>query len=323
MAADRQAAIGAFVLGGIVLGLGAIVFFGNFHPFSPTRRAAVVFEGSISGLSIGAPVTFWGVRVGAVDGILIQFDAKTRTAYIPVTMQLEPDRVRISGEANVETGLDLATLIARGLRAELNTQSFVTGQSEINLDFSPGSPAVLHPNVTSLDEIPARQSTIQRVTEQLSQLPLRELVGNANATLESLRKLSDRLDADLPSLITSMKTTSDGATRTAEVATQAISDLQGRLDTTLGHISQLATNADQQLSQRSADLHTVLASANQTVVQARDALNQLKSLTSDRGTARINIEAALRDLAAAAASLRGFASDVERNPQLLLTGRRP
>ena len=60
-------------------------------------------------------------------------------------------------------------------------------------------------------------------------------------------------------------------------------------------------------------------SANQTVLQTRDALNQLKSLTSDRGTARINVEAALRDLAAAAASLRGFASDVEHNPQLLLT----
>jgi paraquat-inducible protein B len=323
MAADRQATIGAFVLGGIVLALGAVIFFGNFRPFSPTRRAAVVFEGSISGLSIGAPVTFRGVRVGAVDSILIQFDAKTRTAYIPVTMQLEPDRVRVSGSDNAEAGLDLSVLIARGLRAELNTQSFVTGQSEINLDFSPGSPAVLHPNVTSLDEIPTRQSTIQRVRDELSQLPLRELVENASATLESVRKLSSRLDSDLPSLIAAMKTTSDSATRTADATTQAIGDLQGKLDTTLGRISQLATNADQQLSQRSADLHTMLVSANQTVLQTRDALNQLKSLTSDRGTARINVEAALRDLAAAAASLRGFASDVEHNPQLLLTGRRP
>ena len=323
MAADRQATIGAFVLGGIVLALGAIIFFGNFRLFSPTRRAAVVFEGSISGLSVGAPVTFRGVRVGAVDSILIQFDAKTRTAYIPVTMQLEPDRVRVSGSDNAEAGLDLSVLIARGLRAELNTQSFVTGQSEINLDFSPGSPAVLHPNVTSLDEIPTRQSTIQRVRDELSQLPLRELVENASATLESVRKLSSRLDSDLPSLIAAMKTTSDSATRTADATTQAIGDLQGKLDTTLGRISQLATNADQQLSQRSADLHTMLVSANQTVLQTRDALNQLKSLTSDRGTARINVEAALRDLAAAAASLRGFASDVEHNPQLLLTGRRP
>jgi len=43
---------------------------------------------------------------------------------------------------------------------------------------------------------------------------------------------------------------------------------------------------------------------------------------SERGSARMNAESTLRDLASAAAALRGFASDVEHNPQLLLTGRR-
>ena len=172
--------------------------------FSPTTRAAVVFEGSISGLSIGAPVTFRGVRVGAVDSIVIQFDAKTQTA--PISRSLcnwSRGGCASRTSAVTQAGLNLPALIGRGLRAELNTQSFVTGQSEINLDFNPESPAVLHPNVTSLPEIPTRQSTIQRVTEQLSQLPLRELVENASATLESVRKLSERLDADLPPLIAS------------------------------------------------------------------------------------------------------------------------
>jgi paraquat-inducible protein B len=54
-----------------------------------------------------------------------------------------------------------------------------------------------------------------------------------------------------------------------------------------------------------------------------DLLGNLKGLTSERGASRANLESTLRDLAAAAASLRGFANDVEHNPQLLLTGRRP
>jgi paraquat-inducible protein B len=320
---DRQTAIGAFVLGGIVLGLGAIVLFGNFRLWSPTTRAAVVFEGSISGLSIGAPVTFRGVRVGAVNGIVIQYDSRARTALIPVTLQLEPGRVRVSDEAVTQAALNLPDLIARGLRAELNTQSFVTGQSVINLDFNPGSPAVLHPSASSLTEIPIQQSTIQRVTQQLTDLPLRDLVENAIVTLDSVRKLAERLDTDLPPLIASVRATSDGAARTADAATQAINGLQGNLNTTLDQIAQLTVNADRRLGERSADLHAFLTSANQTVLQTRDVLNQLKSLTSDRGTTRTNLEATLRDLAATAASLRGFAGDVERNPQLLLTGRRP
>jgi paraquat-inducible protein B len=323
MAADRQTTIGAFVLGGLLLALGAIIFFGNFRLFHPTRRAAVVFEGSISGLSVGAPVNFRGVRVGAVDSISIQFDAKTRTAYIPVTVQLEPERVRVSNDAGAEIKVDLPILISRGLRAELNTQSFVTGQAEINLDFNPASPAVLHPNVTNLTEIPTQQSTIQRVRQQLTELPLRELVENAIQTLESVRGVSDKLNVNLPPLFASLKTTSDNATRVVDVATQTLERLQNDLASTLGRINKLADNADLRLNQRSAELQTLLLSTNQTVLQTRAVLNNLNSLTSDRGNARANLEASLRDLAATAASLRGFASDVERNPQLLLMGRRP
>jgi paraquat-inducible protein B len=322
--ADRQTAIGAFVFGGLVLALGAVVLFGNFRLFSPTTRAAVVFQGSISGLSVGAPVTFRGVRVGAVESIVLQFDPQTKTAYIPVTVQLEPDRVRVTGDDSAARRvLDLAALAARGLRAELNTQSFVTGQSQIDLDFDQSTPAVLHPNVTSLPEIPTRLSTIQRVQKQLSQLPLEELVTNANGALQSLHDLSERLDNDLPPLLASLKATSEGSARTVDVATKAIVNLQSRLDDTLTRVTEFVATGDQQMSQRGADLHTLLVSSTQTVQQARETLNDLRSLTSSRGETRANLDATLRDLAAAAASLRGFANDVEHNPQLLLTGRRP
>jgi len=328
--ADRQATIGAFVLGGIILGLGAIIFFGNFRLFQPIETAAVVFQGSISGLSVGAPVTFRGVRVGAVERITIQYEPKNKTAYIPVILRLEPDRVRVAGQAGPSVGVDMPSLIARGLRAELRTQSFVTGQSLIDLDIDPDSPAVLHPDVTALIEIPTRQSAFQRVTEQLQDLPLRELVGNANAMLISTRNLADKLDEDIPPLVASLKATSesvrvtsDGAQQTVGEANKAITDLQARLDTTLDRIGVLIANSDAQVLQRSTDLHTLLTSANQSVQQTHELLNNLNSLTSSRGETRANLEATLRDLAATAASLRGFASDVEHNPQLLLTGRRP
>ncbi len=324
MSADRQTAIGAFVFGGFTLALAAIILFGNFRLFNPTTRAAIVFQGSISGLSVGAPVTFRGVRVGAVESIVLQFDAQTRNAYIPVTIQLEPERVRVTGdESKTRKTLEIPDLVALGLRAELITQSFVTGQSQIDLNFDPSSPAALHPNVTSLPEIPTRLSTIQRVQEQLSELPLAELVANANGALQSLRDLSDKLDKELPPLVANLRTASDGSSRAVEVATNAIADLQSRLDNTLTRITQLVATSDQQVSQRGADLHTLLASSTQTVLQARETLNDLRSLTSSRGETRANIDSTVRDLAAAAASLRGFANDVEHNPQLLLTGRRP
>ncbi len=318
--ADRQVAVGAFVLGGVVLVVAAVVFFGKFNLFNPTTKAVVVFQDSISGLAVGAPVTFRGVRVGAVDNIALEFDAKTGAAYIPVLVQLDPSRVRISGSS---APLRLEVAIANGLRAQLNTQSFVTGQSEIDLDFDPSSPPVLHPDVVDLPEIPAQQSTIQRVKEQLSQLPLRELATDATTTLQSIRMLSEKLDTDLPPLVESLKATSDHSTQAVDAATQAIKDLQTRLDTTLGNVNQLAVSGSRQLDQRGADLHALLVSSNQSIALARELLGNLQDMSSSRANTRQNIDATLRDLAAAAASLRGFANDIEHNPQLLLTGRRP
>jgi paraquat-inducible protein B len=127
----------------------------------------------------------------------------------------------------------------------------------------------------------------------------------------------------LPSLVDSLKVTSDRSGQTAASANEAIKDLQARLAATLGAINQVANTGDEQLTQRSMDLHTLLTASNQTVLQVRELLTDLRSLTSERGASRTNLEAILRDLAAASASMRGFANDVEHDPRLLLTGRRP
>ncbi len=164
---NRNTLVGAFVLGGLILGVAAAVLFGSFNIFSPSIRAVVVFQDSIAGLSIGSPVTFRGVPLGAVDGIGIEYNAKTNVALIPVTVRLEPSRALME-PMNGDRTSNLEELVKRGLRAELNVQSFVTGQSQIDLDFDPNSAPVLHPGVSNLPEIPIRQSALQRAREQLS-----------------------------------------------------------------------------------------------------------------------------------------------------------
>jgi len=322
MSSRGQTTVGAFVLGGLLLALGAIIFFGRFSIFNPAIRAVIVFQDSIAGLSVGSAVTFRGVPIGSVERIAIQFDPRSSIALIPVTIRVEPERARIQRPSGT-SGLELTELVKRGLRAELNVQSFVTGQSQIDLDFDPGSEQVMHPDISALPEIPTKQSTIQKAKEQLRQLPLRELADNATNTLASLRGLSEKLDQNLPPLVESLKTTSDHSQQMIEAATKAISSLQARMDTTLADVSRLSVSGDAQLNQRGAELRTLLATTNQAMTQARDLLSEVRSATASRSPDRANMDAALRDIAAAAAALRGFAGDIERNPQLLLTGRRP
>jgi paraquat-inducible protein B len=319
MTMGKQALVGAFVLGGLVLAVGALLLFGNLALFNSTERAVVVFQDSIAGLSVGSPVTFRGVNVGSVERIGIDFNAKSNIAYIPVTVRLEPQRGNSAQGGQPE--VDLPNLIKRGLRAQLNIQSFVTGQAEIDLDFDPKTPATQYPGISSLPQIPTEPSTIQRAKEQLSQLPLHELAANANVTLQSLRSLTESLSKSLPPLVASLQKTSDQSAQAVGSVAQSVAELQKRLDTTLDRIDRLATDGDQQLNGRGADLRRLLASSDETMRQVKTVLANLQGMVSPRSDVRLNLESALRDLAASAASLRGFAGEVERNPQLLLTGR--
>jgi paraquat-inducible protein B len=317
--ANKQTLTGAFVLGGFGLALGAILLFGQFNPFVRPVRAVVIFQGSASGLSVGSPVTFRGVRVGSVSNISLEFDRKAYAAFIPVTLDLQPGRVRLAHDS---VPLQISDLIRHGLRAEVNVQSFVTGQSQIELDFDSSSPAILHPGFTNLPEIPARQSVIQKAQQTLAQLPLKELATNAEQSLASIRQLADKMDHDLPPLIVSVQQTSEHSRALVDATTKTLADLQAQLTTTLQGIDRLTTAGTQQLASRGADLHRLLVNTNGAVVEARQTLAVLRQLASPRSPERANLQSILRDLSAASASMRGFASDIERNPQLLLTGRK-
>jgi paraquat-inducible protein B len=317
---NRQTVVGAFVLGGIILALGAIILFGQINPFSRVVRAVVVLQGTASGLSIGAPVTFRGVPLGSVSNIELIFDRRTFTTYIPVTVVVDPQRVH---RADTKEIIGVKELVRRGLRAQVNIQSLVTGQAAIELNFAPNTPAVLHPGVSKYPEIPVQQSVLQRTQRTLEQLPLQQMAENINKSLESIRMLSDRLDEDLPALIVNVQQTADQSRLLVGTATKTLDTLETQLTTTLSGINTMTAAATTQLNGRGADLHALLLNANSVIVQTRQTLTELRSLTAARSDQRADIDATLRDLAAAAAAMRGFASEIEREPQLLLMGRQP
>lgn len=80
---------------GGALALAVIMLFGHMRFFAPSREAVVVFQNSITGLAVGAPVNFRGVKVGSVKSITLRFDPLDRKAYIPVQLTLEPDQIHI------------------------------------------------------------------------------------------------------------------------------------------------------------------------------------------------------------------------------------
>jgi paraquat-inducible protein B len=321
MATDKAAVVGAFVLGGLALAVAAILFFGKARLFEPSERAVVFFQGSVAGLDVGSPVTFRGVRVGSVQQIAVRFSAEGH-ARIPVYLELLPDRVVLERDLPSARTPTIEDLVAAGLRAQLGMQSFVTGQLRIDLDFRPGTPAQL----TSIDthgipQIPSLPSDLDRLRSSFVDLPLQDLAQATLRTLAAVEKLASHLDSRLDPLLDSAGRGLDGAARTFDAAEGAIGQIRGDASRIFEALDKLLERARGQLDARGVELATVLRDIDRTARQAELVLSSIDSLVAPQSRTRADFEAAMRDLAATAASLRGFAREIERNPGLLLRGR--
>lgn len=184
---------------------------------NPYRRGAhyvVSFNHSIKGLLPGAPVEYRGIELGRVERIMVR-DSIERAAEedngdsgtpIPVLIYLEPARLQLPDrkESLEQLHQILTTGIGKGLRASMETGSFLTGAQYVGLDYfenvEPETMGTLlgYPLLPSIDTGLGRlQQRATALLDMLNGLPLDETFANANRAIDSLNGALEGLDGVL------------------------------------------------------------------------------------------------------------------------------
>lgn len=178
--------IGIFVIGALVLLMSSIVVFGSGELFKKTNKFILYFDGSVKGLSIGAPVMFRGVSIGIVKDISLIYDSKAGTITLPVIVEIQQDRIK--GALSFGELDGARKMIALGLRGNLEVQSFLTGQLMISFDFYPDNPAKLRGISSQYPELPTLPISPD-IFEVIENLPIKEIAKNLEATSQGINKL--------------------------------------------------------------------------------------------------------------------------------------
>lgn len=321
MPASKSTIVGGFVLGGLAIGVIAILVFGGAHLFSRSLRVVVYFQESVAGLAIGAPVTLRGVKVGTVQSMKVYVRLPDLTPVIPVYLEIEPGKISWThgsiGTGDAEFGL----AVKSGLRAQLARQSLVTGQLAVNLDFYPDAPETLASGGEGPPEIPAIPSDIEKLKNQIADLNLPLLAEKARVTLDGIQQVIGELNGNVAPLTGSLLRTSDAARAALEAAAAAAGQLQLDASQTLKSIERLSGATEKQVAATGKDIERILASAGRVTARAEKVIASLDDLTAARAPLRGDLEAAVRDLAASASSLRSLTRELERNPGATLLGR--
>lgn len=339
----KQTSIGIFVLGAILLAVIVITVMGSGRLFSDTARFVLLFQDSVSGLNVGAPVLFRGVKVGQVTDIRLMADPKDKQVLIPVIVEIKPFglHAETSGQ-NLEQTVD--TLVSKGLRGQLAVQSLITGQYQISLDFHPHTPMQTNDIQTKYPEIPTIPSSLQELTSRVSELPLQDmahqlsqilnsldrLLGHEDLdqslallrkTLEQTSELSSQLNQDLPATLASFRSTSDTAQETIQQAGADLKQLSSTLAQTANKAQMVLGTTNQRLGPMLSALEQTFTTAGATLEQTRTSLAELSDLINKDSDLKQEVERTLREIQDAARSVQILSDYLERHPEALLRGK--
>jgi paraquat-inducible protein B len=307
MAPAKPLVVGSFVLGALTLGVIGILLFGGRSLFTRVTPVVVIFTGSVAGLDVGSPVTFRGVHIGKVKSIRVKIDVKSHQDSIPVYLDLEPARVTWTGGPPPNDVTDLEMSVRSGLRAQLISQSYVTGQLTVNLDLHPELPVIQPVTIDGLPEIPSIPSDLQDLKDQFRRLDLPGLGQKTREALVSMQRTLDTLNGVIGPVAQSLQVT-------LATTTQAVSRVQADATRTLATIDQLAADGRGQLKNNGDDLDRLLHTAQRTATEADTLLASLNDMTDAHSEMRGDLQASLRDLAASSSSLRSLTEDLQKNP---------
>jgi len=266
-------------------------------------RFVVFFDGSVRGLSVGAPVEFKGIQVGLVTDVRLEFDSTDASFRIPVIIEIEPERIVESNVDGDVTSIQvLASLVSRGLRAQLQTGSLLTGQLYIALDMHPETPARLLANGDSdLPEIPSIAGGFDQITTSLQSI------------LAKLDKVqTDKIGADLAELVHG-----SNALINDQSSKQMLVDLQ----TSLASFRHVIEALDQHAEPMAENLDAALIAGRKTLDQAATALQKINDTLDPASPLQFRVNQLSQDLSDMARAIRSFVDLLERHPNAVIFGK--
>lgn len=309
--------VGAFVLTGALLLILGLLLLGGRHFFSFDTEYVLYFDGSVSGLSIGAPVVLRGVPMGSVTRIMLVPEDSGAVVTIPVYIQIDSKRLARGDGTQVSEDMERAIIqrmVGNGMQARLQMQSLITGQYRIEMDFFPGVQQKFYSSTREL-EIPTQPSSMEALQRALNKLPLERVMTSLDVIMANLAVAMG--DGKLHEGIAAFADTFAQAS-----AVLRNTEMRQTLASMMERISGAAEVVSAQTPEAIVAFRDAMRAAADAAGQMQRAAVAVQNILGKDSSSMTDMRRLIQESAAAARALREFASMLERNPEALLQGRK-
>ena len=312
-----KTAIGAFVVGAIVLTLALLVIVGSGKFFTTAAPVIFYFDGSVQGLSVGSPIKFKGVTLGEVTDIKMTLDQEKMEVKIPVYAKIFPERIVLKEGQQQRNNLDRSIKI--GLRAQLNMQSLITGQLMIALDVYPDAEEPQFHGDGSITEIPTIPTVIEQLAEVIKGISFDEIIKDLSRAADGIEKLAN--DPELHEGIDNFNEVLLDLQELVRNVNGQVDPLSTSVVSAADEYRLLAKNLNHELDQMSDALEKTLASAQATAEKMEETLTNSANITSDGSPIMFELLQAMNELKEASRSMGALAEYLERHPESVIFGK--
>ncbi len=291
--------IGAFMLGTIALIVIVFLVFGAGNIFKAKSKYVIYFRGSVDGLNTGAPVKIRGVQIGSVTDIN-PIMHENGDFFVKVIIETIGGTVR---EAMSEGVLDnkhtgMEDLVQQGLRAQLQSQSFIVSQKMIIVDYFPETPIVyagFSKEYTEIPSIPTKSEELEKslgsVVKEVGEVPFASISQSMLSTFNGI---------DTFFRTTKVQPVFDNLSRNADA------------------IGVLATRIDSIGMTISTGVNLTTGAATASLQRFDHLMKRLEDLSTEN---QYLMRESLEQIASAARSMKNLADYLQQHPNDILYGK--
>jgi paraquat-inducible protein B len=256
------------------------------EPTTAVQTFVMYFQGTLRGLSVGAPVDLRGIDIGEVKSLSVEYDRRAGALRFPVVVDIYPQRIRgwPRQHDHVKSGDDTADLSSRtlidslvehGMRAEIETGNLLTGQQYVAVNVHKD----VAPDQVKWDEQPPVFPTTPGALAEIQD------------SLGSIAKKLDKVEFD---------------------------KISSRLIGTMASLEQTLKSTDRLVRHVDGSIAPQVAA---TLKEAQEAMKNAKEVLGKDAPLQSDLSDTLLQLSRAAKSISALADYLERHPEALIRGK--
>ncbi|MDP2333457.1 MAG: MlaD family protein [Reyranella sp.] len=261
------------------------------------------FDGSVAGLSVGADVTLYGLKIGEVTDVGLVYEPKKDRIVAPVHYRIEADRVTgISAAQGLAPGALAADLVKRGLRATLQAPSLITGQKIVALEMFPDAPPAELGRDGDVFVVPSYESG-----------GFDSITRSANELLSKINRIDfDQIGRNLAGSVKGLDDIINGAQLKKTLAA---------LEAAMVDVQDVARKLDDGATPALKRLPDIAVQLQDSLTKANRLIGSLDKGYGDQSKFHRDIDRLMPQLTETARSIRALSDLLARHPEALIRGR--